>query len=102
MRDIFDEYTWNLSGQEDLNGWRHQTQKWYKTKRGWFLTTTEDHGSGIHHWFSTNSDSDLLPVWNLWDGETLPCDIIDAEANWDRSFDLIDIELAEMIMKGEL
>lgn len=102
MIDKFDAYTWNLTGQEDLSRWRHQTQKWYKTKRGWFLTTTEDYASSIGNWFSTNSNSDLFPVWNIWDGETLPCDIIDAGANWDHSFDLIDIELAEMIMKGEL
>ena len=102
--DKFDEYTWDLTGNEYLTPWNHQTQKWYKTKRGLFLTTQERTGES---WFATHSYHDALsnslrPHWQTWDGNTLPNDIIDTTLSWDHSFDLIDIELAEMIMKGEL
>jgi hypothetical protein len=102
MKDKYDEnnYRWNLTGEE-INNFDEASATWYKTLRGHLIVLTHRNGD---RWFSTaqNPGNKTLPYWRSMmevDNE-MPHDII-YEPVWD-DFDLDDIELAEMIMKGEL
>lgn len=71
-----DYRVWDLDGSEDMRSWSHQTQNWYKTRKGLLVTTLEKGALFSGTWFSTHRNREGFPQWEAGELDVSKLDLV--------------------------